>query len=141
LGLSLKKPSSVREYTHWYSGDPAIDSEHDAFDWDRFLESGDTEFCPLKPKQMPTEFRLRHLTGREHADLVDIMQARGVAAAACESFRICCVQVGDFYRSRGSAVPDEVFDAVYFYPEQPGPGSIVAEVGMRAMAEASLKKQ
>jgi len=137
MSLNLRPPSAFAEFSHVYSKDPAIDAASEALNFDRWLESGDPEFLPLKPGQKPTEFRLRHLTAREHAEIVDLVQNSGTASAAMMAFRLCVTKISDLdFRYPMS---DEVLDAIYYHPDH-SPGAIVLEVGLRALSEVAPKK-
>jgi len=139
--LITRKPSSFAEYDHVYSQDPAIDTESEDYDHAKWLESGFEKFLPLKPGQTPTVFRLRHLTAKEHSDLMDMAQDHGVASAAVSAFKRCLVKTSDFEFDRGrDGVPDDVVDAYYFAPNLP-PGSVVLEVGLRIINEANPQKK
>jgi hypothetical protein len=137
VALNLKKPSTFAEYSHVYSQDPAIDADSESYDHAKWVESGSPEFLPLKPGQKPTEFRLRHLTAKEHARLADMVQIDGMVTAATEAFQLCCTKISDMdFRAPMS---DDVLSSIYYHPEFP-PGAIVIEVGARAISEAAPKK-
>jgi len=137
MALNLRPPSSFAEFSHVYSKDPAIDTESESYDFQRWLESGDPEFLPLKPGQKPTEFRLRHLTAKEHAEIVDKAQGGGALSVAAAAFQACVTKISDFdFRYPMS---DEVLNAIYYHPEHQV-GAIVLEVGIRALNEVAPKK-
>lgn len=144
MSLSIRKPSSVQEYTHVYSDDPALDKDSDSFDHGRWIESGDAKFLPTKAGMEPTVFRMRHLSSLEHAQLVNIHEKQGVAVAARDAFRRCVRGISDYefehvHESGSEVVPSDVVDAVYYLDGFP-PGSIVVEVGLRAVSETAPKK-
>lgn len=62
----FQKPSSVQTYTHYYSGDPAFDKDHEDYAPDKFEETGDLKFLPRKPGgPEPTAFTLKPLSQKE----------------------------------------------------------------------------
>jgi len=62
----FSKPSSVKEYTHYYSRDPAFDVDHDDYAPLVFEETGDPKHLPRKPGGAePTAFTLRPLSKRD----------------------------------------------------------------------------
>jgi len=139
--LITRPPSSFAEYDHIYSKDPAVEVESEDYDFDKWLECGLEKFLPLKPGQEPSVFRLRHLTAREHADLMDLAQTDGMASAATAAFKVGVVKVSDVDFDRGrDGIPDEILDAFYFAPGFPA-GSVVLEIGLRIINEANPKKK
>lgn len=62
----FSKPSSVTEYTHYYSKDPAFDQDHADFSPETFADTGELRYLPRKPGgPEPTAFTLRPLSKRE----------------------------------------------------------------------------
>jgi len=140
----IRKPSSVVQYDHVYSDDPAIDTESEALDHEKWKESGDPQFLPFKPDQKPTVFRMRHLTARQHAHLMNVAEDSGMAVATFEAFRYCVLKVSgiefELAQEDGhEVVPDSVVDSIYDCPDFRR-GAIVREVGVRAITEAMPKK-
>lgn len=59
----FSKPSSVAPYTHYYSRDPAFDVESEAFDHERWMETGDDAYLPRKAGgPQPTAFVVQPLS-------------------------------------------------------------------------------
>jgi hypothetical protein len=62
----FSKPSSVSEFTYFYGGDPAFDSEHADFAPEIYADTGDLKHLPRKPGgPEPTAFTIRNLSKRE----------------------------------------------------------------------------
>ena len=62
----FKKPSLISEDSHYYSRDPAFDTESEAWDHERLCETGDLSFAPrIAGGPEPTCFTLRPLTAKE----------------------------------------------------------------------------
>lgn len=63
--MNVKKPSLIREFDYIYSKDPALDVEHEDFDHDKYKETGDLKYLPLKEGIQPAIFGLRPLNSKE----------------------------------------------------------------------------
>lgn len=61
IGMS-RSPDKLR---YIYPGDPALDKDNAAFDWDAFFRTGDAKYAPLKDGLQPTWFQLRRLTPKQ----------------------------------------------------------------------------
>lgn len=71
------KKQFTGEFTHHYSGDPALDTDAEAFDFEQYKRTGDAKFLPLKNGSTPVTFRMRRLNGREWMAVQDEQRLRG----------------------------------------------------------------
>ncbi len=69
--------STVDNYQHILSFDPALDIDSDEHKIDRYLETGDEQFMPMKAGEQATVFTLRHLTGEVRRKLKDLIRSGG----------------------------------------------------------------
>jgi hypothetical protein len=97
------------EYTHVYSGDPALDRSVEGWreKYDQAIERSDLALLPVVPGQKPARFRLRHLTRGERCKVVDIGSADGLTSASCAALQLGLVEVHDLALEDGTPIEIE----------------------------------
>jgi len=78
---------STDSVVHVYSQDPAIDKDHPDFDWDRFKETGEMKYLPIKEGQTPTVFQIRRLTRRQFLKVIKSDDAEQFSEAVAYGLR------------------------------------------------------
>jgi len=141
------KPTCSENYQHIYSNDPAVDQKHPDFDPEKWAETGDGKWLPLRPGAEPVRFELRHLRGRAKAYLTD-RQASGVGGASTltDAVSLALVKIYNGIREDGSEfdvktvmvkdarlsmADDDTIDTLYSVDN----GSLIAELGLRIFKE------
>jgi len=76
------KSTLTGDYTHIYSKDPALDRDSEAFDHDKWIETGDDKYLPVKDGLTPVRFTLKRLPPMEHQYLFDIGGTDGPSSMA-----------------------------------------------------------
>lgn len=71
----FSKPSLAKPYTHVFSQDPAIDQDHEDFDHEQWVKTGDPKYHPMKNGVNAVEFKIRHLSEHERALVYDMQQS------------------------------------------------------------------
>ena len=89
------------DYTHYYSKDPAFDAEHEDFDHERWVETQDAKFLPMKNGVKPVEFTMHRLDAMEEAFIAD---SGGGNQAAAWAVRLAVKKL--------AGLPDEELDLV-----------------------------
>lgn len=87
------KPTLSDDYTHIYSKDPAIDQTLPDYDPEKWGETGEAKYLPVKPGDEPVRFTLRHLRGRAKAVLTDRLAAEGHAQTFVEAVALALVRI------------------------------------------------
>jgi hypothetical protein len=146
--LQVKKPSQIEPFDYFYSRDPAFDLESEAFDHERYRETGDLAFLPLVPGRTPTRFRLRPLSSRDRY-YCQQKAIEGVGMLAWYAVAIAVEEIDPFFvddkphaiaRAReGSIVRLSDYDLELLTSVDDG--ALVAELAERIFAEVSNPKK
>lgn len=111
---ALSPPSVQQPFCYISQHDTALDRDHESFNWERYVESGEFDFLPLKPGEEPLTFKVRPLTKVEREDVLDIADRFGSRKAARLAVRLALkpTRQVEFEPEQGMA-PNWVVDACY----------------------------
>lgn len=66
------------DYVHYYSKDPAFDTDAEAFNYELWRDTGDEKHLPCKAGEKPSKFTLRRLSPEQYAFFGDRqLEAKG----------------------------------------------------------------
>jgi len=138
------KPTVSGDYSHYYSGDPALDTDSADFDHDRWKETGEDKYLPRRNGTTPVEFILRHLSSREYRFLQDVAKREGDFTMAWYAVALALSDVVPLVDAKGKAedlrftvdgklsrVCDEQMDLLNKFEE----GALFYELAARVMGE------
>ena len=117
--------------------DPALDSDHADFDWDKYLKTADPKHAPVKEGCTPTVFSLVRLSRRQFLRVISMPETE----QASEAIRYGLKAVKDFGRpldlrqkrfgDLGEGLDNDTLDRL-FSPE------LFQELGIRILSLSTL---
>lgn len=151
MAFSLKRPSTFEDYDHICGSDPAVDQKSEKFDYEKYQETNDLLFLPLREGHQPTVFRLRHLSGALHQDADDAFRSTdGMNRRTEELCRRAIVEIRnpdgaiELEKDNAGIMTKAQFDRLWDSPEPDGSYPIrvaLAEVASRVLREDIFPKK
>ena len=137
--LKLKK-NLTETITHIWTDDPAIDSSSPEFNADKYIETGDEKYLPMKEGEEPTRFRIAPLTRKQWLEVssqggltaqVDVAVAYALRGVENLEINGSPLHLETEPTSKGNRVKQEYLDQIW-------DPSLMTELGARIISISRL---